>query len=735
MTQTQLNAAEPAPNPVSALETMLIQAGWLNFKEKNYWERTLCSLVLTLEPNCKPQRLIDSLPLRGKRLDDVDVYNVMAHLGYFQREADVSLENIDQRLLPCLFVPDRARAAPIVVLKYTDEGLLELYNPIQNTTMVLKKNDSRMGLSGKAHFFQPYDENLAATSKFRRAGTGYSWFRSVLTRFHSTFWQIFISGLALNILALATPIFIMLVYDRVIAANMPAVLPMLALGAVIAILFEDAIRHNRSQGLSWVASRLDNIVSNKIFAHMIGLPTALVERASVAAQIARMKTFESVRDFFSGSAFLSLVELPFVVISLIAIAFIAGPLVFVPIFMGACFAALFYLSLRYVRTTMRLAAKASSARQQFTIETFEKIEGIRTYGLDRKWMEKFRHLSGREMVFHFRLGMVGMIAETASHTLTVLSAVLTIGFGAEMIWKGDMGTGSLVATMILVWRVLTPFYSLCTMIPRLEQIRNSIIQVNSLMDIGTEAMEARAASRLPRLQGKISFQNVKLFYGSEADLVFNDLDFEAKAGDFVVVSGRNGSGKTSLLKLIKALYAPKGGVIRVDGFDIRQLDAPDLRRQIAYVPQKPDFFAGTISENLRIANPLATAEEIEAALKYADAWAEISALPSGLSTVLGGEGNDGLSSGLATRLSIARAYLHPGNVLLIDELPNTLLTGIAGKNLKDYIARMKGQKTVIMVTYREDFMKLADLVILLQGHEQAVVNTYAEVSKIMEKAA
>src|SRR5690606_14467813 len=149
--------------------------------------------------------------------------------------------------------------------------------------------------------------------------------------------------------------------------------------------------------------------------------------------------------------------------------------------------------------------KTTSTRQQFTLETFEKIRGVRGYGLSAKWQERFRDLSGKEMVAHFRLNWLGMMAENIANALTLLSAVATVGFGAHLIWAGQMSTGALVASMILVWRILTPFYSLCTMIPRLEQLRHSILQVNKLMDIDTEAMEALTRARLPRLRGGVTF--------------------------------------------------------------------------------------------------------------------------------------------------------------------------------------------------------------------------------------
>ena len=701
--------------PILNMLKRLSDAGHTNFNQDGAWEICLCALVLTLEPNCTTRRILEALPYNEAHLRETSLLNTMAHLGYACRPAECNLYDIDARLLPGLFIP--GNGTPCIVLGRTKDGDLQFYDPLSKLISTVPPSFDK---EGKIWFFQRFDENSAPTSKFMRKGSGHSWFRALLDRFNGTFAQVMTAGLILNLIALVTPLFIMLVYDRVIAAHALGTLPMLALGAFIAICFEWKLRNIRSQGLSWLAGRLDNIVGNKIFAHLIGLSPALIEKASVAAQIARIKTFESVRDFFSGSVFLSLLEAPFVFLSVLAVALIAGPLVLVPLSLVLAYLVIFALARKQVKTAIRLAAKTSSARQQFTIETFEKLQGIRGHGLGHIWEEKFRHLSGREMMAHFNLGWLGMVAETAAHTLTVIAAVATIGFGVQHVWAGTMSTGALVATMILAWRILTPFYSLCTMVSRLEQLRNSIIQVNNLIDIDTEAEEAKSFSRLPKLRGNISFVNTSYRYSEETDPIFSNLSFEAKPGDLVAITGLNGSGKSDALKLIKSLHRAQSGTVYIDGFDIRQLSAPHLRNQIAYIPKNPEFFQSSILENLRFTNPTAHKEDVQKALELADAWDDVCKLSDGLNTIIGSHGNVNLNASLATRLSLARGYLHPGNVLLIDELPNMLLTNKAGKNLKDYLLRTKGKKTVLMVTYRDDYMKLADTIVWLKGQETPI---------------
>lgn len=716
--------------PILNMLELLAKTGRKNFNENGVWEICLCALILKMEPQCKVQRILEALPYDDQQMDDADFLNSFAHLGYFCRPANSELKDIDERLLPGMFIPKTG--IPCIVLGRDKEGNLQFYDPIAKLVSNVPPSFDQ---DGKVWFFQKYDESRTSISKFMRQGSGYTWFRALLGRFRGTFAQVMTAGLILNFIALATPLFIMLVYDRVIAAGSIQTLPMLVVGAVIAIGFEWRLRNIRSTGLSWLSGRLDNIVSNKIFAHLIGLSPDLIEKASVAAQIARIKTFESVRDFFSGSVFMSLLEAPFVFLSIGAIALIAGNLVWVPIFMVFAYLAVFMFIRHHVKVSIRIAAKTSSARQQFTIETFEKIRGIRGHGLTKKWQEKFRHLSGREMMSHFNLAWYGMVSETCAHTLTIISAVMTVGFGVQMIWDGHLSTGALVATMILVWRVLTPFYSLCTMIPRLEQLRNSIVQVNNLMDIDTEAEEAKSFSRLSKLKGEVSFHNVSFRYNEESDRTFQGLSFEAKSGDLVVITGGNGTGKATVLKLIKSLHRTSEGTVRIDGFDIRQLDAPDLRRQIAYVPKTPHFFNGSVIENLRLSNPMASEDDVIAALKLADVWEDINNLSDGIHSIIGSHGKTKITSSMASRISLARAYLHPAHLLLIDELPNTLLSGKTGENLKEYLVRAKGKRTIVMCNYREDYMKLADTIVWLRGLSSPVTGSRDIILEMMNNTS
>ncbi len=698
---------KPLRKSISAIEALhqrLNKTFWKGFESGKPWSLALCAMILAEKPDGRFYQVADAMPYGPHGVDREYVVETMINLGYNCDSISADPVSFDERLRPALFIPANDKDHPYILLR---DGQM-----FDSMTGNIGRTLSGTG-PGEVLLFKPYADERDPTSKFSRSNSGMSWFRSLFMRFRPVLIRIFGVGLILNLLALATPLFIMTVYDRVISTNSPSILPMLATGAACAVFLEWGLRVLRSRHLSWMASRLDHIVSNRIFSQLVHMPPSMLEGAPAQAQIARLKTYEAVRDFFSSPVFLSMIELPFTVLALTMVGIIAGPLMLVPLAGIVAYGLLFWMIWRRVRVAIRVAAKAGSAKQRYVLDTLSKLEDIRAAGLPDIWQRKYREISGREAEAHLQLNWLGLVGETLANSVTVLSAVAIVGFGAGMVWSDSISTGAMVASMILVWRILSPFYSLCTMVPRLDQLRNAIRQINQLMDLDTEEQASRALAKPNQLEGRITFAHVGMRY-SVGDPVFTGLSFQAQPGQIVAITGENGAGKSTLLKLAKGLYQAPAGNIRLDGFDVRQLDPLSLRRRIAYVPQNPSFFAGTIEENLRFANPVATREDMKTALAQADALDDINALPNGLDTVIGGDGGIQLSSSLALRLSLVRAYLHDAPVLLVDELPNSLLSDTAGRFLKDILIHGRKDRTTLVVTHQVDMLREADQIVWLR---------------------
>ena len=230
--------------------------------ERRSWAHTLSALVLSLKPGTKLHHILGAAPYDAGDLDLIDTLDTLANLGFSPRRAPLKPNAIDARLLPCLCRPAGAAEAPWVVLAKTSDGGWRVYDSATETLITITPDDPRLGRVSDVWFFRRFDENDQAVSKFVRAGTGHSWFRALLGRFSGVFIQVLATGLALNLVSLSIPLFIMLVYDNVIFSGATELLPGLAVGAALAIGVELLLRRTRARGLAWLAARLDNIVGN-----------------------------------------------------------------------------------------------------------------------------------------------------------------------------------------------------------------------------------------------------------------------------------------------------------------------------------------------------------------------------------------------------------------------------------------------------------------------------------------
>jgi ATP-binding cassette, subfamily C, bacterial LapB len=265
---------------------------------------------------------------------------------------------------------------------------------------------------------------------------------------------------------------------------------------------------------------------------------------------------------------------------------------------------------------------------------------------------------------------------------------------------------------MLIWRVLSPLQSGLVMLSRWEQTRASIRQVDGLLALETERPPPGQARLAPPSRGDIQFQRVVLRYTAQSEPVLAGASFSVRHGEVVAVVGANGSGKSTLMKLVAGLYRPQGGVVRIDGQDLRAFDPAVLRRAVACVPQAPDLLYGTIAQNLRLAKPSATDAELREAALAAHALDAIEALPEGWESRVGDNSTARLPRSLLVRITLARALLRDAPVLLFDE-PMAGLDDVAADAIAEAIARRRGSATILLATHRPSHLRLADRVLRL----------------------
>lgn len=658
----------------------------------------LLPLLKALKWKGDPRHVAESLPHFANELDLTGLRNVMAQLNYSSRPERLALSELDPRLLPCLFLPDRK---PALVVTAKDALGVEAFDSATGQTLHLES----LRTKGTAFFFSAIGEAPPS-----RAG----WFRTVLDRFRPLFWQAFFVTLFLNIMALATPVFVMNIYDKVIGTTSMPLLMALCIGVAMALVFDAVLRAVRARILAFIGARLDNIMGNNIFQHILALPPGFTERATIGAQVARIKDFESVREFFTGPLATVFMELPFAIFYFAIIFMLGGVIALVPVVATFLFVIGGYLVMPVVRKNVSIASRAASRRQEFLIETLSKMRAVKLAAAEHDWAKRYREMSARASYGGFKNGVFAAMITTGSNILIVSSGLATIATGVLGVIDGTMTTGGLIAAMMLVWRVLGPLQTAFTLIQRVEQVRGSITQIDQLMNLKPERDPKAMVAPLKNLKGRVSFSRVSLRYSNDADPALVGVSFDVEPGEVVAVTGRNGSGKSTIIKLMMGLYAPQAGSVRIDNADMRQIDPLELRHAIGYVPQVCNLFFGTIAQNLRLAQPTATESDIRWACELADVWDEIMAMPRGMETRVGDSNIDHLPTSFVQKLSLARCYLKRSSLMLFDE-PVNGLDFEGDRQFMQAVEFFRGQSTIFMVTHRPSHLRFADKILVFDG--------------------
>lgn len=678
--------------------------------------------------------LLKALKWRGSRRNlqeamphFADIYtvpmfcDVMRHLNYRSDTLKLSLQEVDERLLPCFFVVDKG--PPLVLLEKRGNQLVAFHGEMRKRITINLGNPEDQ-YSGIVYVFTPAEEDAALAS------LKISWVRRTFQANSGLFWGALFLSLIVNILMLATPLYVMNVYDRVVSTGSFQMLKEFVIGISIAFVGIIVIHQFRAKLIALLGARLDRAIGVHIFERLLYLTPAYTESATVGSQVARIRDFDRLRQFLAGPLLTTAFDVPFIFVAMIIIGLVAGALVVVPILMILIFTILGSTLYLKVQRAIKLSSFNGARQQEFILESIGNIRAIKYLGVEDRFEQRYRDFSANTNMGSLRVTVLSAINSALSDAIMVGSGMAILGFGALKIIEGTLSIGGMIATMILIWRVLAPIKTIFNTLPRIQQMGSSLQQINRLMQIKPETEAVDLLKRAQKaLKGDIEFNRVSLRYQAAMDPALMGVSFKVKRGESVGIVGRNGSGKSTLLKVILGLYHPQAGGILIDGQDIRQMNPIELRHAIAYVPQKPELFYGTIAGNLLLGKPDATEEEMVEATKKAGIYEEIIQLPEGFDTTFRDFSASKLSASFQQGLCLARAYLKHSAILLLDEPGGVLDEGLDNMLLKA-IETARGKTTVMMVTHRPSHLKKLDKILLI---DQGQLLLYGSPEEVLPK--
>ena len=705
------------PESVEALSVVIRR----QFDEESDLSICLLPLLHAVEWQGQPRELADAMPHLVKRMDITVLCQIMASLELFPKHLDGHLARLDQRLMPCLFVPPGKAA--LVVLKQLPNGNLWVFDSLLRAETEIKPSTEM----GEIYLFKKVD----APVKSRRAES--SWIGALLLRFRSHILLAFVLSIAGALLALTPPLFVRAIYDLVLPSGDIVMGAFLLVGVVVAIAVDGLLRNLKSQITAFVGGRFEYILGNTLFQRIINLPTASTDGATVSNQVGRFKSLESLRDFFLGPAALLVFELPSTLVLLLAIAAI-NPWVLVVMSASVLF---FYLLWFFTQKPGEIAAAKSgmlaTARWEFLSEALTDMSSIRSVGADQSWVSRFRELSGKSVMANFKNNQLHARINSMAQILGSTTGLMALALSAYLTIRGDISGGTMIATMMILWRVIGPMQNIFLAATSVVHIRSSIRQVENLIRIRSESDAGVFQTIGSVMGGTLSFARVSFRYANDADPVLLGISFAVMPGQVIVIAGSNGSGKSTLLKLIERIYIPQAGTIRLNNVDIRQLTAADLRARISYMPQQCELFYGSVAQNLRLVHPAASDAEMDWAVEMAGLAADIAALPQGFDTRISNSRSSQQPHGFRQRLSLARTMLKPADIVLLDE-PGTGMDRCGEEALVRCIEWLRGRATVIIVSHRPAHMRLADSVILMQRGSMIAMGPFEKIKdKVMSE--
>ncbi|WP_052003357.1 ATP-binding cassette domain-containing protein [Microvirga sp. BSC39] len=658
--------------------------------------RCLPVLLWLMEWSGSADDLLSALPHAKPDIDLTDLRNTLAVLGYPTRMQGLKRGGLDLRCLPAILLP-LGKAAAVV---YRDEaGQVLVFD----------------GATGDVKPCAPEKlrGTLILTTDANVGSSRQNWFSGIARRFRGSLTPLLaISGL-MAVLGLAVPIFTMAVFDTVVAGYSPETLPMLIIGVAAAVVLEVLFRVIRQRALLRIAERLDRLVPSAVFTQLLSLPTALVERAGTASQVSRLRDFAAIREFLTGSFAVALLDLPFTILVVVLMVVLGGWIALVPVGTAIGFVLLFWISRGSMRLAIDQAARANQAREALAVEALETVRTLKLGGAEERWIDRYAAAAAAAAVASARVGTLTGSVLAASQALVTLSGLAAVVLGVLSVLSGAMTAGALIAGMMLIWRVLGPMQTCFVMLSRWEQTQASIRQVDGLMALETERPPPLEARMAPPEQGAIVFHRVTLRYLPQSEPVLAGASFAIQPGQVVAVTGAEGTGKSTLLLLTAGLYRPQGGLVRIDGHDVRSFNPAVLRRSIGWVPQSPGLLYGTIAQNLRLARPSASDAQLRAAAEEAGVLEAIEALPRGFDTRVGDNHSGRLPRSILQRIALASALLRDAPILLLDE-PVAGLDDACAKAFTDVIASRRGRCTILMATHRPSHIRLSDRILRLR---------------------
>lgn len=618
-----------------------------------------------------------------------------------------SLTFEDMKKLPCPAILTMKNNRYIVLQGFKD-GHMFITDPMASQNIQEANVEIvRQNWQGEAILFtRRYELPQEESRKF-----GFRWFIPVVAKYGKYLRSVLFLSLILQLLGLASPFFIQVIIDRVLVHRSSSALDVLIMGMLMTTVFSSWLDSLRSYLFTNITTKMDVALSSRLFRNITALPMEYFSRWQVGDVVARMGEMENLRNFMTGSALTIVLDMFFALVCFLVMVFYSPMLTLVVVLFLPLFILLNLVVAPIYKRMINQRFLIGSENNSFLIETITGIRTVKSTGIEGNFLTKYEDMLSRYVRAVFSVINLANIAGAIGLFLQQSFNLAILWVGANYVMDNKITVGELIAFQMLAGQLIAPVMRLINMWQYFQQTRVSMERLGDIMNEKTEPAFNPARTTLPNIRGDIGIDHVSFKYTDDGGNVLDSFSVNIQAGMRVGIVGRSGSGKSTLTKLIQRLYLPHNGRILIDGVDTAQVEPAWLRRQIGVVLQDSMLFGGTIEENIKIAFPNATREDIVRAAELAGADAFIQEMPHGYDTFVGERGSL-LSGGQRQRISIARALISDPKILIFDEATSAL-DYESESIIMANIEKIAAGRTMLMIAHRLSTVENCDAIIVM----------------------
>jgi ATP-binding cassette subfamily C protein LapB len=628
----------------------------------------------------------------------------LAKLGFRSQVSDCSIKDIKEIVLPVIGFDKENN--PFILLGCRQDGKFS----------VLRDNKAKVVEHVTAEEFQKTYSGyiiscLKLTDAERKDQNGH-WFFGAFRKSRWLYFQVILASVVSNFLALTTSIFTMTVYDRIIPNSAIDSLIALSIGVIIALSFDFIIKTIRGKFIDNASKSADLEVSNTLFDRVLSL-TPEEQSQKTGAMAGIIREFETLRDFFTSSTLVILVDLPFAFFFIYVISLIAGPMAYVPLAAVPLVVLVGLIIQPLLSRLTNSAQQTGMSKQSVLVETLSGIETVTATGSGHLMKNRYLEALIEQADTGVKSRNISQFLVNFSASVQQYAQVGAIFLGVYLIRDGVITQGALIAAVILGGRTLAPLSQLANALTRVNGALAAYKALNKLLaNFNTDRISKQYISR-QSLSGDIEFKNVTFGFEPTGSPLISNLSIKIPAGQKVAIVGKMGSGKSTVIKLIAGLLKPTAGSVLVDGIDVNQLEKDDLRSNIGIMLQDTWLFSGSIKENIQMGMLEFDDEHILNISQISGADDFISTNPSGYDFIIQERGV-GLSGGQRQSINLARSLLHDPAIILLDE-PTSAMDQAAEKKVVSNLNEFSTGKTMLMITHRNPIFAIVDRVLVFEN--------------------